>query len=256
MANIRLFDKSQLLYILLLAFFICNALVAEFIGVKIFSLEETLGYQPWEWHIWGQSGTFNFTAGVILWPVVFVMTDIINEYFGNKGVRIASFLSVALICYAFMNIYFAIQLSPASWWTTINEDIGIPDMQGAYRAVFGQSLWIILGSLIAFLVGQFIDVFVFKKIKKVTGERLLWLRATGSTLVSQLVDSFVVLYIAFVLGPQQWSLSLFLSIALLNYSYKFVVAILLTPVLYWVHHLIDRWLGHPLAEKLKKEALQ
>ncbi len=255
MANIQLFDKSKLLYLFLLAFFICNALVAEFIGVKIFSLEESLGLEPWNWNLFGNTGSLNFTAGVILWPIVFIFTDIINEYFGKSGVKIASYLAVLLICYAFLNIFFAINLSPADWWVTVNQDKGVDNMQLAYQSVFGQSLWIIFGSLVAFLVGQFIDVFVFQRIKKATGDKHLWLRATGSTLVSQFIDSFIVLYIAFVLGPQKWSMSLFLSIALLNYAYKFIVAVVLTPLLYLIHFVIDGWLGKELAEELKREAL-
>ncbi len=66
--------------------------------------------------------------------------------------------------------------------------------------IFRQGLWIIIGSMVAFLIGQVLDVLVFHRIKKITGEKRIWLRATGSTLVSQLVDSFVVLFIAFYVG--------------------------------------------------------
>lgn len=246
-----IFDKSKILYAILLAFFICNAITAEFIGVKIFALEDSLGWDSFNWHLFGQEGSLNFTAGVLLWPVVFIMTDIINEYYGKRGVRLASFLAAGLIAYAFAMIYFAIQLSPANWWTEINAEKGVPDMQDAYSVILGQGLWIIGGSLVAFLVGQITDVLVFQYVKKLTGEKALWLRATGSTLVSQLIDSFIVLYIAFVLGPQQWSMSLFLAVGTVNYLYKFVVAVALTPVLYLVHFIIDRWLGEPLAGRLK-----
>ncbi len=72
-----------------------------------------------------------------------------------------------------------------------------------------------------------IDVSIFHRIRQATGERWIWLRATGSTAVSQLVDSFVVLYIAFVLGPQQWPISLFLAVGTVNYCYKMVAAVAL-----------------------------
>ena len=247
----ELFNKSKLLYIILLAFFVCNAIVAEFIGVKIFALEDTLGLDSFNWQLFGQEGSLNFTAGVLLWPVVFIMTDIINEYFGKRGVRIASYLAAGLIAYAFAMIYLAIQLAPAAWWTGISADKGVPDMQEAYEVILGQGLWIIVGSLVAFLIGQLVDVMVFQTVKKWTGEKALWLRATGSTLVSQFIDSFVVLYIAFVIGPQQWSISLFLAVGTVNYLYKFAVAVLLTPALYLVHYIIDEWLGEPLATRLK-----
>lgn len=236
------FDRSTRLFIVLGGFFICNALIAEFIGVKIFALEATLGLPPFHWHLLQQTGSLNFTAGVLLWPVVFVMTDVINEYYGQRGVRFLSYLTVGLILYAFVFAYLAIELVPAAWWVTIQTDNGVPDMQAAFRAIFGQGMWIIAGSLIAFLVGQLIDVIIFQRIRQITGNRYLWLRATGSTLVSQLIDSFVVLYIAFVLGPQQWSTHLFLVVGTVNYLYKGVVAIVLTPVIYLAHRWIDRYL--------------
>ena len=120
-------------------------------------------------------------------------------------------------------------------------------MQAAFAGIFGQGLWVIGGSLTAFLIGQLLDVAVYHRVRKLIGEKKVWLRATGSTLVSQLVDSFVVLYIAFVIGPQQWSISLFLAIGTLNYAYKFVMAVLMTPFIYLGHALIDRYLGDEAA---------
>ncbi|WP_338032711.1 queuosine precursor transporter [Chromatium okenii] len=241
------FDRPTRLFIILGGFFICNALIAEFVGVKIFALEATLGLPPVHWHLLQHTGSLNFTAGVLLWPVVFVMTDVINEYYGQRGVRFLSYLTVGLIVYAFVFAYLAIELVPADWWVTTQTDSGVPDMQAAFRAIFGQGLWIIIGSVVAFLVGQLLDVALFQAIRRVTGQRYLWLRATGSTFVSQLVDSFVVLYIAFVLGPQQWSIDLFLAVAVVNYAYKVVIALLLTPVIYMVHAVIDRYLGASFA---------
>jgi queuosine precursor transporter len=240
--NTSAFNRSTRLFIVLSGFFVCNALIAEFIGVKIFALEDTLGLSPFNWTLFNQSGSLNFTAGVLLWPVVFIMTDIINEYYGQRGVRFLSYLTVVLIVYAFLIAYLAIELVPAVWWLGIQTSSGVPDMQAAFRAIFGQGLWIIAGSISAFLVGQLLDVALFQAIRQLTGQRYLWLRATGSTLVSQLLDSFVVLYIAFVLGPQQWSIDLFLAVGIINYCYKVTVAILLTPVLYVVHAAIDRYL--------------
>ncbi|MBK1725075.1 queuosine precursor transporter [Thiocystis violacea] len=203
-----IFDRSTKLFVILGGFFVCNALIAEFLGVKIFALEDTLGLKPFDWQLFGQTGSLSFTAGVLLWPVVFVMTDIINEYFGRRGVRLLSYMAVGLIVYAFVFAYVAIQLAPASWWVGIQAERGVPDMQAAFSVIFGQGMWIIAGSVIAFLIGQLVDVTIFHRIRRVTGERFVWARATGSTLVSQLIDSFVVLYIAFVLGPQKWPMDL------------------------------------------------
>jgi uncharacterized integral membrane protein (TIGR00697 family) len=242
------------LFIVLAALFVANAIIAEFVGVKIFALETTLGLPPFDWNLFGQTGSLSFTAGVLLWPIVFVMTDVINEYFGRRGVRFISFLAVALICYAFVFAYLAIRLAPAAWWVTVNQPRGVEDMQAAFAAVFGQGLWTIGGSIVAFLVGQMIDVGIFHRIRQATGERWVWLRATGSTAVSQLVDSFVVLYIAFVLGPQQWPTSLFLAVGTVNYLYKMAAAIALIPLLYGMRRLIERYLGAEDAQRLRREA--
>ena len=247
--------KGTRLFMVLGGFFIANALIAEFMGVKIFSLEQSLGLNPVNWSIFGEQLSLNLTAGVLLWPVVFVLSDLINEYYGPKGVRFLTNGAIVLIIYAFLMIYAAISLTPADWWVGSNVNKGVPDMQLAYKTVFGQGLWIIIGSLVAFLVGQVLDVYIFHYIKKKTGEKYLWLRTTGSTLVSQLIDSFVVLYIAFGIGAD-WSTSLILSVGILNYIYKFSVAILLTPVLYWIHYGIDRYLGKEIADKLKEDAMR
>ena len=167
-----------------------------------------------------------------------------------------SWLAVALIIYAFLMVYGAIQLVPADFWSGSMADKGVPDMQAAFTQIFGQGLWIIAGSLLAFLIGQILDAFVFYKIKIVTGDGRIWLRATASTFLSQFIDSFVVLYVAFVLGPQQWDLSLFFAVGLVNYSYKFVIAILLIPVLYGAHYLIAQYLGKEKAEEMRKSALE
>ncbi|MEL6256782.1 MAG: queuosine precursor transporter [Bacteroidota bacterium] len=249
-----MFKKDQLLFVILAGFFISNALIAEFIGVKIFALEASFGMEPLNWNLFGQTGSLSFTAGVLLWPIVFIMTDVINEYYGQRGVRLLSYLAVGLISYAFIMAYGAINLAPADWWVGSFAEKGVPDMQEAFRNIFGQGMWIIVGSLVAFFLGQILDVIVFHKIRSWTGESKVWLRATGSTVVSQLIDSLVVLYIAFVLGPAQWSLSLFFAVATVNYVYKVTAAILLTPAIYGAHYVIDKFLGKELAEKLKSAA--
>ena len=249
-------DKSSILFFILGAFFVSNALLAEFIGVKIFSLESTFGFEPFNLTILGiENLSFNLTAGVVLWPVVFIMTDIINEYFGRKGVRFMSFAAAALIAYAFLMVYFAMGLVPAGFWVERITNTGTVNMEIAFNTIFGQGLWIIVGSLVAFLVGQLVDVAVFHYVKSFTGSKKIWLRATGSTLVSQLVDSFVVLFIAFYIGAG-WDLKLVLVIGLVNYIYKFLIAVLVTPVLYIIHNLIDKYLGKELSEILQADAMK
>jgi uncharacterized integral membrane protein (TIGR00697 family) len=247
-------SKAARLFILLAGLFITNAMIAEFVGVKIFALEDTLGLPPFDWRLFGQSGSLSFTAGVMLWPIVFIMTDVINEYFGVRGVRFISWLAVGFISYAFLFAYLAIGLAPAGWWVVVGSQRGVPDMQAAFASIFGQGLWTIGGSITAFLIGQLIDVAVFHRILQATGERFVWLRATGSTAISQLVDSFVVLYIAFVLGPQQWPTGLFLAVGTVNYCYKMLMAVALIPLLYLGRRLIHVYLGAETADRLRAHA--
>ena len=247
-------DKSTKLFYILGVFFVANALLAEFMGVKIFSLEKWLGFEPLNLSFFGENNlSFNLTAGVLLWPVVFILTDIINEYFGRKGVRFMSITAAALIGYAFLMMLFAIRLNPADFWIERETVYGILNMDLAFNTIFGQGLWIIIGSLVAFLIGQLVDVYVFHFLRSFTGSSKIWLRATGSTFVSQFIDSFVVLIIAFYFGAG-WKLSLVLAIGVVNYIYKFVIAAFLTPLLYVLHFLIDRYLGKELAHNMIEEA--
>lgn len=248
-------DKPSKLLIIFTAFFLANALIAECIGGKIFSLEKLFGLAPSSFTLFGQKAlSFNLTCGVLLWPLEFVMTDIVNEYYGPKAVRRISYIAVGLISYAFLMFYFAMSVPPADFWYGSATDQGIPDMNKAFNGVFGQGMWIILGSLVAFLVSQIVDVTVFHKIKQYTGEKRMWLRATGSTLVSQLVDSFIVLFIAFKIG-KGWSWQLVLAICLVNYAYKFTMAILLTPVIYWVEKRMEIYLGQKTTHAMKQMAM-
>jgi len=248
-------DKPTKLFVIFTAFFVANALIAECIGGKIFSLEKLLGLHPSSFTLFGQKAlSFNLTCGVLLWPLEFVLTDIVNEFYGPKAVRRISYIAVALISYAFIMFYFGMSVPPADFWYGSGMQDGIPDMNKAFNGIFGQGMWIIVGSLIAFLVSQIVDVTVFHKIKKYTGEKKMWLRATGSTLISQLVDSFIVLFIAFKIG-KGWSWQLVLAICLVNYTYKFTMAIILTPLIYFVEKWMEKYLGHETTHKMKQAAM-
>ncbi|MCD6012033.1 MAG: queuosine precursor transporter [Flavipsychrobacter sp.] len=243
-------------FVVLTSFFVANALIAECIGGKLFSLERVFGLTPTPFSLLGEYGlTYTLTCGVLLWPLEFVMTDIVNEYYGPKAVRRISYIAVGLISYAFLMFYFAIHVpADQSFWTGSRQAQGIPDMQAAFTGIFGQGMWIIVGSVTAFLVSQLVDVWIFHKVKKATGGRHVWLRATGSTLASQFVDSFIVLFIAFKIG-NGWSFQRVFAIGLVNYSYKFTMAILLTPVIYFVEKRIDAYIGHDNAQKMKTAAM-
>lgn len=250
-------NKKTNLFIVLSGIFLTNAIIAEIIGVKIFSLEKLIGANPAQIPLLKEFVLdFNLTAGVMIWPIVFITTDIINEYFGKEGVRKISFLTAGFIAYIFVVIWVVTDLPPAQFWLEVNQtdsNGNYLNIDDAFGKIFRQGLGIIIGSLVAFLLGQLLDVFTFQWLRKFTGSSKIWLRATGSTLVSQFVDSFVVLGIAFyVFG--NWSINQVIAVGIINYIYKFSVAILLTPLLYVAHYIIDQYLGKDLAEKMTEQA--
>ncbi|TKC10074.1 VUT family protein [Pedobacter polaris] len=248
--------KESRLLLVLGAFFVANAILSEFIGVKIFSVEGTLGIKKLDINLFGVPNlSFNMSAGVLTWPIIFIMTDIINEYFGVKQVRFLSILTSVLIGFAFLVVWLAMKLQPSDFWLMQKVDGQEINMLVAFDAIFGQGMWIIVGSITAFLIGQMVDVLIFHRIKKFTGEKALWLRSTGSTLFSQLIDSFVVIFIAFYLNPAyHWSWQMVAAIGIVGYTYKFIIALAMTPILYIVHGIIDRYLGRDLAHRMIKMA--
>src|SRR5258705_13936890 len=135
-------DKPTKLFLSITAFFCCNALIAETIGTKLFSLEKLFGFTPTPFTLFGESVTVTLTCGVLLWPLEFVMTDIVNEYYGPKAVRRISFTAIALISYAFLMFYLAMGVPPAEFWYGTGVKNGIPDMSKAFNGIFGQGMWI------------------------------------------------------------------------------------------------------------------
>lgn len=251
-----MYSRKNILFIVLCGFFVTNAVTAEIIGSKIFSLESLLGIPPAQIDLLGFKLDFNMSAGVLNWPVVFIISDIINEYFGVKGVKMISYITTMLIAYTFFVLYGAAALPPAPFWLDLNKTNaqGFPlNINNAYSIILNSGMGIIIGSIIAFLIGQITDAYVFKKLRLITNNRHIWLRATGSTLLSQLLDSFVVIFIAFYLFGN-WDIKQILAVGSVNYIYKFAVAILVTPVIYLLHFLIDKYLGKERSDELIREA--
>jgi uncharacterized integral membrane protein (TIGR00697 family) len=251
-----MFKRESLLFIILGGFFIANAMLAEFIGVKIFSVEDTLGITKASISLFGHSNiSFDMTAGVLLWPVVFVMTDVINEYYGKRGVRILSWLAAALIAYAFFMVFVSLKTAPSGYMTGNHRFSSGTEVNrnDSFNFVFGSGMRIIVGSLTAFLIGQLLDAQIFHALRKSVGNKKVWLRATVSTLFSQLVDSFLVLLIAFY-NAETFPLSRVFALGSVAYIYKFIVAILCIPVLYGIHALIHAYLGRERAHEMIQAA--
>lgn len=208
--------RKSTLYVILAGIFITNAVVAELIGGKLIP-------------VFGVP----MSVGILPWPVVFVTTDLINEYFGQKGVHRLSLITAVLIGYCFGLLYLAMNI-PA-----IKADGLVTDAQ--FNGVFGQSMWIIVGSITAFLVSQVIDVTIFHFVKNKTGNKMIWLRSTGSTVISQFFDSFIVLGIAFYLTGKMDTQTYLLS-GITGYTVKLAIAVLMTPFIYLAHSLIEKYI--------------
>lgn len=223
-------SKREFVYIIMAGIFITNAVVAELIGGKLI-----------------QIGPFVMSIGIIPWPVVFLTTDLINEYYGKAGVRRLSVITASLIAYAFIILLAAIKIPAAVGISTVTDE--------QFYAVFGQSLWIIVGSIAAFITSQFVDVFIFWLLRDKTGGKMIWLRSTGSTAISQLIDTFVVLGIAFWL-PGKMTTDVFLNAAFTGYTFKLIIAVLLTPLIYVGHNLIGNYLGNEESHNLIKHSAE
>ena len=209
-------NKKDTVYVVLAGIFITNAIVAELTGGKLID-------------VFGVP----MSIGILPWPIVFITTDLINEYFGEKGVKKLSLITAGLIAYTFIILFFAIKI-PSTGISSVSTE--------QFTAVFGQSQLIIIGSIAAFLVSQMIDVSIFHFVKNRTGNKMIWLRSTGSTVISQLFDSFIVLGIAFYL-PGIMDTKTYIISGFTGYSVKLVIAILMTPMIYLGHYLIEKYLA-------------
>jgi uncharacterized integral membrane protein (TIGR00697 family) len=235
--------RREWLFILLAGFFVTNAVTAELLSNKLVDI-------PVSFRLFGYSfGPYVTVMGVLPWPVVFLVTDLINEFYGKAAVRRLSWITAVLIAYCFILVTIALQI-PAN--TAISP---LTATDAEFTKVFGQSQWVIAGSIAAFLLSQLLDAAVFARIKAKTGNRMIWLRSTGSTAVSQLIDSYVVLYIGFVL-PGTMPFNEYMKVAPTNYVLKLMIAVALTPLIYAGHVAIRRYLSARRSETSADGAAQ
>jgi uncharacterized integral membrane protein (TIGR00697 family) len=204
-------DRKQRLYVWLTALFVAALITGDFIGGKF-------------WVLFG----FNLSAGIIPFPLTFVLTDIVNEFYGPVGARRLTYVGLGAAVFVWMIISIALALpsSPAS---------PIPDP--VFQGAFGTSARLYVASLTAFIIGQLLDISIFRALRRVTGHRLLWLRATGSTILSQAIDSLAVSFV-FLVGTRP--LGFIVGNAANNYVGKLIMAVLLTPVIYACHAIFRR----------------
>jgi uncharacterized integral membrane protein (TIGR00697 family) len=216
-------DIRTRLYLWMSAIFITCLLLANILGVKLFS------FVLFEGRL-----TVEHTVGMLPFPITFLLTDLLNEYYGKRAARRVTYVAFAMGALAFVLIYLG-RLLP------IREGIpGTADLQ-SFETVFGASALMYIASIIAFLFSSLLDIWLFGVFKRLTAGKLVWLRATGSTVVSQLFDSFVVTFMFFIVlqkltGGQTADVRFVFGTALTGYILKFVIAVLLTPAIY-----LGRW---------------
>jgi uncharacterized integral membrane protein (TIGR00697 family) len=224
-------DARLMLFMTLVATFLTCLLVGNLIGGKLTHV-----------HLLGREWVIS--VGEIPFPLTFILTDIINEFYGRKVARRVTLLGAGAIALAIL----IIQLANQTPWLPAAYEAGWADSGNmtpfAFDNVFMNATTIQLASLTAFLLANYVDISVFFVIKKLTGERLLWLRATGSTAISQLIDTIVVISIAF---GSKLPTHVLIDIIITSYIVKVTVAVLVTPVIYAIHELLEKlWHLHPL----------
>ena len=204
-------DKKQRVFVWLAAIFVAALVTGDFVGGKFFVL-------------FGR----NFSAGIIPFPLTFVLTDLVNEFYGVHGARRLTFVGLGAAVFVWAIITLSLYL-PAS------PDSPIPGP--VFQAAFGTSARLYVASLTAYLIGQMLDIAIFRNLRRLTGHRLLWLRATGSTVLSQMIDSLAVSFV-FLAGTRP--AGFIVGNAANNYVGKLVMAVLLTPLIYLGHHVFRR----------------
>jgi uncharacterized integral membrane protein (TIGR00697 family) len=245
-------SKRETLLLACLALFTGFFVAANLFGAKLW--EFTLfGLRPRDLGLEGD--TFVATAGILAFPLTFVLTDVVNEYFGKRVVRTFTWLAIA-VNLVLQPIALGAAAAPTVSFTP---GVDAATAHAAYALAFGTTWTITLASLVAFAIGQFADVSVFSWLRRRTGGRMIWLRAQGSTVVSQLIDTLIVIYLAFyvlpaLVGDPHMSASDAARVATTNYIYKFAIAVLLTPLLYGVRALVVSWIGSAEAERLAHSA--
>ena len=228
-------DRPQKLFVICAAIFFTELVVAEATASKFFvafDLPRSV------WILGYEFPSVIMTAGVIAFPITFIVTDLMNEYYGPRGIGFVTVVGMVMIVFEFAIIQAAM--------ATPTADIS-PVPEEAFNTVFGASGRVIFGSIVAYLIGQVADITLFQGLRKLTKGKHLWLRATGSTIGSQFVDTLVVLSVAFA---GQLAVAEIVAITLFNYGYKFVIAIVITPLIYGAHRMMDAYLGHSTAAQM------
>jgi uncharacterized PurR-regulated membrane protein YhhQ (DUF165 family) len=190
-------------------------------------------------------GPWAFGVGVIFFPISYIFGDILTEVYGYARSRRVVWAGFGALAFATLVTTVTVHMPPDPVWNmrTVPEHLRDefqripPELQWTnqriWERMFGNTWRIVLGSLVGFLCGEFVNSFVLAKMKVWTRGRHLWSRTIGSTIVGEFVDSFIFLHIAFG-GDSNWPYDRLWSVLLLNYCFKVGNEVLMTPITYWV----------------------
>jgi len=200
-------------YIFLCAIFISSLVTCNLIANKFVTVD--LGFK-----------VFIVSAGILPYPLTFLVTDLISELYGQKKANIVVFSGFVASMFVLLFLWLGGQFN-AIPDSIVNDD--------TYNNVFQNAWRIIAASMIAYLFAQFIDVRIFHFWKRLTNGKHLWLRNNGSTIASQLVDTTLVVMILFV---GIWEPSKIVSAIIDGWLFKMLMAAIDTPIIYGIIHLL------------------
>lgn len=174
------------------------------------------------------------SVGFIPFPITFLLTDLLNEFYGKKAARTVTFVGLGMAVFTLIILTVAVAVP---WHPETLE----PEWGGLtpvpYDAVFSSGRRILVASMVAYVFAQLLDIAVFHKLKSITHGKLLWLRATGSTVVSQLLDTIV---IQSLVWNENLDVPKLINLILTSWIGKILIALLLTPLIYAGHAFVER----------------
>ena len=200
-------------YLVLSGIFIASLVTCNLIANKFVSVD--LGFK-----------VFIVSAGILPYPLTFLVTDLISELYGQKKANLVVFSGFVASVFVLMFLWLGSQFSAISG--SIVDDI-------TYDSVFQNAWRLIAASMVAYLFAQFVDVRIFHFWKRLTKGKHLWLRNNGSTIASQLIDTSLVVCILFV---GVWESDQIYSAILDGWLFKMLMAFIDTPIIYGVIHLL------------------
>ena len=220
-------QSAQNIYLIFISLFITSLVVSNLIFQKFFHLT-LLGFN------------FELSVGIIFYPITFLVTDVVSEIFGKKRANqmVITGIFASIFCLLIISIA---NFLPATNWSPVNNKI--------FKLVFGNTILAVGASMLAYLCAQLIDIRIYHFWKKLTKGKHLWLRNNGSTIFSQLVDTFLIIFLLCSGGAIEWNK--FNSLFIQGFSFKILIAVIDTPIIYAFVFILRKKFNLKINETLK-----